>query len=144
MTSRQRKGKNIATSSLPDPAIADQPTSTAVPDENQENPTGPATEQPITRADLDRVVAEVTNRFASQQEALVDQLMSRLRDAEESNRNTESWDESQSGGSRRRQRSFFFEEANNGKSNDRSRARTQPELRLEETLGTKPNGGGTR
>ena len=64
MPSKQRRdvnrGKNIATSSLPDPAITDQPTSTAVPDENQENPTGPATEHPITRADLDRVVAEVT------------------------------------------------------------------------------------
>ena len=88
-------------------------------------------------------MAEVTNRFASQQEALVDQLMSRLRDAEESNRNTESWGESQFGGSGRRQRSFFFEEANNRNNHGRSRARTQSEFRPEETLGTEPNMGGT-
>ena len=114
MTSRPRKdnnkGKNVATSSAPDPVDPDQenhPTMTA----DQANPTAPAAEQPaaITRADLDRVVAEVTNRFASQQEALVNQLMSRLRDAEESNRNTESWGESQSGGSQRQQRSSLFE-----------------------------------
>ena len=94
------KGKNIATSSIPDPVITDQgnrPVPTA--NGNQANPTALATEQPITRTDLDRIVAEVTNRFASQQEALVDQLMSRLRDTEESNRNTESWGESRSGGS---------------------------------------------
>lgn len=70
--------------------------------------------------------------------------MSRLRDAKESNRNTESWDESQSGGCGRRQRSFFFEEADNRNSNGRSRARTQPKFQPEETLGTKPNRGGTR
>ena len=121
------KGKDIATGSIPDPVIRDQenrPVPTA--NLNQANPTAPATEQPITRADLDRVVAEVTNRFASQQEALVDQLMSRLRDVEEIDRNTESWGESRSGGSRRRQRSFFFEEANNRNSHGRSRAWTQP------------------
>ena len=95
MPPRQRKdaskGKIIATSSIPDPVIRDQE-NRPVPraNGNQANPTAPATEKPITRADLDRVVAEVTNRFASQQEASVDQLMSRLRDAEESNRNTES------------------------------------------------------
>ena len=105
------KGKNIATGSIPDPVIRDQdnrqvPTANL----NQENPTAPAMEQPISRTDLDRILAEVTNRFASQQEALVDQLMSRLRDAEESNRNTESWGESRSGGSRRQQRSSLFEE----------------------------------
>ena len=119
------KGKNIATGSIPDPVIRDQynrPVPTA--NVNQANPTAPATEQPITRADLDRIVAEVTNRFASQQEALVDQLVSRLRDVEETNRNTESWGESRSGGSGRRQRSFFFEEANNRNSYGRSRART--------------------
>ena len=98
------KGKNIATSSIPDPVVTYQvnrPIPTAVPNEGLANPTTAATEQPaaITRADLDRVVAEVTNRFTSQQEALVNQLMSCLRDAEESNRNTESWGESQSGGS---------------------------------------------
>ena len=82
MTSRQRrdvnKGKNVATSSIPDPVAPNQenhPVLTAIPDENQAIPTAPATEQPITRAYLDRVVAEVTNRFASQQEALVDQLI---------------------------------------------------------------------
>ena len=98
MPSKQsNKGKNIATSSLPDPVVTDQGNRPVPAD--QANPTAPATEQPTanTRADLDRVVAEMTNRFASQQEALVDQLMSRLRDAEESNRNTESWGESQSG-----------------------------------------------
>ena len=137
MTSRPRKdtnkGKNVATSSAPDPVDPDQenhPTMTVVPNVDQAIPTAPAAEQPaaITRADLDRVVVEVTNRFASQQEALVNQLMSRLRDAEESNRNTESWGESQSGGSRRQQRSSLFEEAINGNNNDRGRARTQPEL----------------
>ena len=71
------KGKNITTSSLPDPVVTDQvnrPIPAAVPNEGQANPTTPATEQPaaITRADLDRVVAEVTNRFTFQQEALVD------------------------------------------------------------------------
>ena len=70
--------------------------------------------------------------------------MSRLRDVEETNRNTESWGESRSGGSGRRQGSFFFEEANKRNSHGRSRARTQPEFRPEETLGTEPNGGGTR
>ena len=98
MTSRPRKdankGKNVATSSAPNPVDPDQenqPTTAAVPHVDQAIPTAPAAEQPavITRADLDRVVVEVTNRFASQQEALVNQLMSRLRDAEESNRNTE-------------------------------------------------------
>ena len=74
MTSRQRKdvnkGKNIATSSVPDPVITNQenrPVPTAVRNGNQANPTAPAPEQPaaITRADLDRVVVQVTNRFAS-------------------------------------------------------------------------------
>ena len=60
------KGKSIATGSIPDPAIRDQdnrqvPTANS----NQANPTAPAIEQPITRTDLDRVVAKVTNRFAS-------------------------------------------------------------------------------
>ena len=142
------KGKNIASSSLPDPAVTNQvnrPPPAAVTNEGQANPTTPATEQPaaITRADLDRVVVEVTNRFTSQQEALVDHLMSRLRDAEESNRNTESWGESQSGGSQRQQRSSFFEGANGRSSRGRSRDRAQPEVRPEETFGTEPNGEGT-
>ena len=115
------KGKDIATGSIPDPVIRDQDNrSVPTANLNQANPTAPATEQPITRVDLDRVVAEVTNRFASQQEALVDQLMSCLRDVEETNRNTESWGESRSGGSGRRQRSFFFEEANDRNNNGRS------------------------
>ena len=88
-------------------------------------------------------MVEVTNRFTSQQEALVDHLMSRLRDAEESNRNTESWGESQSGGSQRQQRSSFFEGANGRSSRGRSRDRAQPEVRPEETFGTEPNREGT-
>ena len=149
MPSKQRKdvnkGKNIATSSLPDPVAPDQedhPISTAAPDGYQANLIAPATEQPITRADLDRVVAEVTNRFTSQQEALVDQLMSRLRDAEESNRNTESWDESQSGGSRRQQRYSFFEETidrNHRNPAERSQAGTQPEVGPMEMLEAEPH-----
>ena len=64
------KGKNIATSSIPDPVVTDQvnhPIPTVVPNEGQANLTTPAVEQPaaITRVDLDRVMAVVTNRFTS-------------------------------------------------------------------------------
>ena len=59
------KGKNIASSSLPDPAVTNQvnrPPPATVTNGEQANPTAPAAEQPaaITRTDLDRVVVEVT------------------------------------------------------------------------------------
>ena len=60
------KGKNIATGSISDPVIRDQDNRPVpIANGNQENPTAPATEQPITKADMDRVVAEVTNCYAS-------------------------------------------------------------------------------
>ena len=73
--------------------------------------------------------------------------MSRLRDAEESNRNTELWGESQSGGSRRQQRYSFFEETidrNHRNPAERSRARTQPEVDPMDVLETEPHRGRSR
>ena len=93
----------------------------------------------VTRGELEQVMNEMSNRFAAQQEALVDHLMTRLGGTERSDDNARAQAGSQSGESRGRDQLPTEEETNHNTAQTRNRNKAQPEDGLGRPAGVGPS-----
>jgi len=86
----------------------------------------------------------MNTHFTSQQEALVEQIMTCLRGAGELNRNSEFWSESHTRRSQRQRSISPIERSDPRDMIRHSQDRTQSEVRSERTHRTEPHGVGTK